>query len=118
MTHAVFKTLKGLTKDRHITTKLVFPNKTGTNRCRHNVSNAFKRACKRAGIEDFRFHDLRHDFGSNLVQRGISIYSVKELMGHKDVRTTQRYAHLSPDKLKVDIAALDKPMTQIFHKPL
>ena len=118
MNDTVFKTLKGLTKMRHINTKLVFPSKTGTKRCRHNVSKAFKRACRRAGIEDFRFHDLRHDFGSNLVQRGISIYSVKELMGHKDVRTTQRYAHLSPDKLKVDIAALDSPMTQNSHKPI
>ena len=118
MTNTVFKTLKGLAKIRRINSKLVFPSETGKKRSRHNVSSAFKKACKRAGIEDFRFHDLRHDFGSNLVQRGISIYSVKELMGHKDVRTTQRYAHLSPDKLKVDIAVLDKPMTQIPHKPL
>ena len=115
MNDTVFKTLKGLTKVRHDDTKLVFPNKTGTHRCRHNVSKTFKRACKRAGIEDFRFHDLRHDFGSNLVQRGIDIYSVAKLMGHKDIRMTQRYSHLSPEKLRNDIAVLDAPMTQNSH---
>ncbi|HJP19527.1 MAG TPA: site-specific integrase [Nitrospinota bacterium] len=118
MNHTVSKTLNSLAKLLKNNTGLVFQNEANRKRSRHNVSSAFTRACRRAGIEDFRFHDLRHDFGSNLVQRGISIYSVKELMGHKDVRTTQRYAHLSPDKLKVDIAALDKPMTQISHKPL
>ena len=84
---------------------------SGKKQSRHRVSSAFKSACKRTGIKDFRFHDLRHDFGSNLVQSGISIYSVKELMGHKDVKMTERYSHLSQEKLRKDISALDA-MTQ------
>ncbi|MBI5186617.1 MAG: tyrosine-type recombinase/integrase [Nitrospinae bacterium] len=49
-----------------------------------------------------------------MVQRGVDIYAVKELMGHKDIRLTQRYAHLSPEKLRRDICVLDGLMTQNY----
>ncbi len=61
------------------------------------VGLAFRRLCKRAGIENFRFHDLRHDFCSRLVQSGQPLHVVAELAGHEDISTTQRYAHLSPE---------------------
>jgi len=54
----------------------------------HQISMAFKRACKRAGIVNFCFHDLRHDFASNLVQKGNDLYLVQHLLGHKDGRMT------------------------------
>lgn len=116
MNRTVFDTLKKLNKVRHLSTKIIFPNNNGRKRCRHKVSREFKQACKKAGVENFRFHDLRHDFGSNLVQRGVDIYSVAKLMGHKDIRMTQRYSHLSPEKLMADISVLDTPLTQIYHK--
>ena len=69
---------------------------------------AFRRAGKRAGIINPRFHDLRHDFASKLIQNGVDIYSVKELLGHKDIRMILRYAHLAPDSLKSSLKVLDQ----------
>ena len=61
-----------------------------------DVRKPFKRALAAAGIEDFRFHDLRHTCASMLVMKGIDIFTVKDILGHRDLRMTQRYAHLSP----------------------
>ena len=71
------------------------------------VSVAFKRTTKRAEIDNFRFHDLRHDFASNLVQQGVDIYTVKDLLGHKDLRMTVRYCHLTPKNLSEAVKVLD-----------
>jgi integrase len=70
-----------------------------------SVRTAFSNACKRAGIENFRFHDLRHTFASQLVMAGADLPSVQKLMGHSDIKMTMRYAHLAPGHLK---AAVDK----------
>jgi integrase len=79
--------------------RFVFPNvKTGA-RLR-DISHAWLTARKRAGLEDVRLHDLRHSFASALVNSGCSIYDVQKLLGHADVRTTQRYAHLSVATLR------------------
>jgi len=53
----------------------------------------------RAGLPDLRIHDLRHSFASYLVNAGRSLYEVQELLGHADIKTTSRYAHLSRDRL-------------------
>jgi len=61
-------------------------------------AQAFKRALRRANINGFRFHDLRHTCASHLVSNGVDILVVKELLGHKTLAMTQRYAHLSPER--------------------
>ena len=75
------------------------------NRCW--VGKSFRKTCTEAGIENIRFYDLRHDFCSKLVQNGADLYSVASLAGHKDIKTTQRYAHLSPEKLRSTIQILN-----------
>ena len=61
---------------------------------------AWNTARTKAGLADVRIHDLRHSFASFLINNGRSLYEVQKILGHTQVRTTQRYAHLSPDTLQ------------------
>jgi integrase len=51
-----------------------------------------------AGITEFRFHDLRHTCASWLAMAGVPILTIKDVLGHKDIRMTLRYAHLAPEQ--------------------
>ena len=62
-----------------------------------NVRRAIKSALERAGIEDFKFHDLRHTFASHMIMRGASLKEVQEILGHKTMTMTLRYIHLSQE---------------------
>jgi integrase len=75
-----------------------------------NVRKSFDTAVRKSGITDFRFHDLRHTFASNLVMDGVDIMTVKELMGHKDLTMTLRYAHLAPNHKSRAVNILDRLM--------
>ena len=78
--------------------EFVFTNpNTGTRYC--DVWHAFRRACERADLEDFRFHDLRHTFASWAVQSGMDLYRLSKILGHSNVSMTSRYAHLSTQHL-------------------
>ena len=57
-------------------------------------------ARKEAGLSDVRIHDLRHSFASFLVNAGRSLYEVQTLLGHTQIKTTHRYAHLSTTSLR------------------
>src|SRR6266446_1437666 len=61
----------------------------------------------KAGLQDFRFHDLRHTAASHLIMRGASLSDVKEILGHADLKMTMRYAHLSPAHLRGAVDRLD-----------
>ena len=67
----------------------------------------FDPAVRDAKIEDFTWHDLRHTFASRLVMAGVPLRTVQELMGHKTLRMTERYAHLSPTHLHQAVKVLD-----------
>lgn len=65
-----------------------------------SIKTAFNKALDRAGIKDFRFHDLRHTWASWKVQKGVPLMVVKELGGWADISMVQRYGHLSPQHLR------------------
>ena len=74
------------------------------------ISKRFKQGCTAAGIDKaIHFHSLRHSFASNLVQKGVSLYTIKELLGHASISTTEIYSHLNMDSLKDAIRKLDRP---------
>ena len=64
-----------------------------------DFKKGFAGACRRAGITDFTPHDMRHTFASWLVQQGVELYAVQQLLGHSTIKLTERYAHLSPKTL-------------------
>ena len=63
---------------------------------RKTIKDAWGRSVERAGLADYRFHDNRHTYCSNLMLAGLDLKDVKELIGHGDIRMTDPYAHLSP----------------------
>lgn len=71
------------------------------------VKTSFEKARTLAGLEDVRFHDLRHTFASRLVQGGVPLYDVMHLTGHKSLEMVQRYSHLAPDYQDRAIGALN-----------
>ncbi len=71
------------------------------------VDYDFKHALEQAKIENFRFHDLRHTFASHFMMNGGNLYTLKEILGHSDIRMTQRYAQLSPDFANESIKLLN-----------
>ena len=77
-----------------------------------DVKKAFATALRKSGIVDFRFHDLRHTFASNLVMAGEDLNAVGELLGHKTPGMVKRYAHLSPTYKKKVVGTLDRIMSQ------
>ena len=97
-------TLKSL--QRRLDISYVFYNPVNGKPYR-DIQRVFNKACKHAGIRDFHFHDLRHTFASHLVMSGIDITTVKELLGHKTLTMTLRYAHLAPSHKVKAVDVLD-----------
>ena len=65
----------------------------------NNVKKAWALIVEAAGLPDLRWHDLRHDFASQLVMKGAPLFTVQKLLGHANSRMTQRYAKLAPNTL-------------------
>jgi len=102
MNHIVTSNLKALKRDGDF----IFYNPK-TKACLKDVKTAFKAACRRAGIPDLRFHDLRHTAATLMVTGGVDIVTVKEILGHSSIEMTMRYAHPTPENKRkaVDVLA-------------
>lgn len=72
-----------------------------------SIFNSWDTARRKADLADLRIHDLRHSFASALVNQGVPIYDVQKLLGHQDIKTTQRYAHFSAERLRASSSALN-----------
>ena len=100
MTSEVKATLQRVIK-QGIGGPYIFTDKNGQPFTGNAVSVAFNRVCKHAGIIDLRFHDLRHDFATALINNGASLYQVQLALGQKTPRMAARYAHLLPENRDV-----------------
>lgn len=103
MNATLFRTLNRL--PRRIDSPFLFPGRDGGRLT--DIKNSFQTARENAGLEDVRFHDLRHTFASQLVMAGADLMTVKELLGHKTIKMTERYSHLSPDHKARAVQLLD-----------
>ncbi|RZD16666.1 MAG: site-specific integrase [Candidatus Acididesulfobacter guangdongensis] len=102
--NTLFKTLIDIV--RRIDVPYVFFNQK-TLKPYDNHKRSFATALRKSRIIDFHFHDLRHTFASQLVMKGIDLTTVKELLGHKDIKMTLRYSHLSQAHIKKAVEILD-----------
>ncbi len=103
-------------EERDRSTNLVFsreeriPDLESFKRNRYNVD------LKKAGLRKIRFHDLRHTFASHFMMNGGNLYDLQKLLGHSEISTTERYAHLSPESLigKTELVAIDGGNAEII----
>ncbi|GAN34857.1 MAG: site-specific integrase [Candidatus Brocadia sp. AMX2] len=118
LNQVAFDILTEKSKIRNIKNDLVFSSGVGNKIDRHNLRRAFNIAIEKAGLRDFHFHDLRHTFATRLAQKGIDIYKISKLLGHHDIRMTQRYSHHCPDSLRdgVQILEADYNLTTLEEK--
>ena len=105
-------------KIMNIKNDLVFSSSVCKKIDRHNLRRAFNIATKKAGVDDFHFHDLRYTFATRVAQKGIDIYKISKLLGHHDIRMTQRYSHHCSVRWRdgIQILEVDYNLTTVGEK--
>ena len=96
--------LRELSKVRRIDTDLVFASREGK---ATYPRYAFQKAVQRVGIEDFRFHDLRHSAASYLAMSGATLAEIAEVLGHKTLSMVKRYSHLTEQHTSQVVARMN-----------
>ena len=101
-------------RDRHCPeSRWVFPLPSGKRQ--GSVQKAFQSACERAGIVNFRIHDLRHTCAAWLVSAGVPLAEVRDLLGHASIVMTERYAHLAPERVRAAVSVLAVEVSRFGH---
>jgi integrase len=76
--------------------------------CTCNVSAYFSTFCKGIGLDDVTLHTLRHTFATRLNDAGVDPFTIRDLLGHKTIKMTDRYTHVSPDRMREAVKTLEK----------
>ena len=105
-------------KVRSIKNCFVFFNRKGKKINPNVLRKSFYTVLRKVGIENLWLHDLRRTFATRLAQAGVDLYKISKLLGHKDIKMTQRYAHHCPDSLRdgVEILEVDYNLTTVGEK--
>lgn len=104
MGNELFRIFKEL--NEHKSCEYVFVNPSTEVNYKY-IGKAFRRICKLAKVKNMTFHALRHTAATRMVAAGIDLVVVKEILGHSDLKTTQRYAHPVPERKLKAIEALE-----------
>lgn len=96
----------------------LFTDDAGRRLSRKQVDGVFRRACGRAGLSGFRFHDLRHEYGSRLGDADVNLKKIARLMGHSDTKMTERYVHPDEGGLLAATEIAARPGSRIVPRHL
>ena len=113
LNQTVIDTLRAI--PRRLDSKYVFTGKTPDTPF-YDLKRQFENAVKKAGLEGVTFHVLRHSCGSHLTMAGVDLRTVQEILRHKSILMTQRYAHLSPAHKKSAVDALENALSGAVEK--
>ena len=108
------ETIRVLRAHRHLC-QLVFCHPDGRMWTQDECDRPLARICRRAGLAPVSWHVLRHTFASHLAIRGAPLKAIQELLGHSQISTTMRYAHLTPAAKRDAVALLDTKVDKASH---
>ena len=95
-------------KPSYSPSELIFPDPNGNEWTRQEFYKYFNRVVADLSIEDFVAHDMRHTCASHLVQKGVNLVVLQQLLGHETLEMVKRYAHLAPNNLTEAAQVLSK----------
>ena len=98
-------------KKQDMSSKWIFPHPQRKDRALKDVSYSLRTACKKIGIEKFRFHDLRHTAATNMVKAGVDLVTIKEILGHSTIQMTMVYCHSSQESKRKAVQELKNIFT-------
>lgn len=111
----ILDSVREMLKDRPQTGQYVFSLDDNKPLNQGHCIKSLTRICRQLNIRRINWHMFRHTFASHLANRNISLQAIQQLLGHSDIKTTMRYAHLSPAMLTDSIQVLDQKSTQCHN---